>query len=81
MKKFAIEMENAGFDEVRVTVRTSEPVEFKNHQGMVMTNAAIYANGATVEFRLAGKEPTEWVSLMAQRKSFDTASRFFETGA
>ena len=79
MKNFQIEMENAGFNEVMVTVKSDQPVEFLGAT-KVFGHKAIYKNGTEVQFRLAGKEPTEWFNTLAIRKSFDTASRFFERG-
>lgn len=78
-KRFEIGMENAGFNEVMVTVHSDQPIEFLGATS-VMGNKAVYKNGTEVKFRLAGTEPTEWFSALAMRKSFDTASRFFERG-
>lgn len=79
MRQFKIEMENAGFNEVRVSITSDQPVEFRGAQS-VSGNQAIYKNGTNVEWRLAGENPTEWFGTLAIRKSFDTASRFFERG-
>lgn len=80
MRRFEIETENVGTDEVLVRVIADEGVVFTG--GSAPENKSpferIYPNGATVSFRVGEGEP---VTTLAMRKSFSMASRFtFERG-
>jgi hypothetical protein len=80
MKELKLYTKNIGKTDVRITVETTEPVEFANHIATDGPNSAIYASGALVSFRLAGKEPSAWMNTTATRHAFSTA-RVFDVGA
>lgn len=81
MHRLSVRSENVGSHDVKVSVVSDVPVEFLGALAVVGTNSAIYANGSEVKFRLAGQEPSAWMTTTAERHNFNTASRFFEKGA
>lgn len=77
MQPFSISSANQGPD-VRVRINIATPVEFEGALAVVDEHTAVYADGQTVRFRLAGKEPSNWMTFVARALDFTTAH--FETG-